>query len=87
MTEILFAGNILKCRNVKTYPSRFRLGDILVGPNGTLLKVVTVQSGCPVWEDSRKTKTAVVFELQDRTIVPVPEMHGQYNVLRPKKAA
>lgn len=85
--NVRFADEIINCRSVNCMPSKFKLGDILVGPNGILLKVVTVQKDCPIWESTHRTKCAVVFELQDRTIVPVPEMHGQYNVLRPKKAA
>lgn len=81
--NITFADKVIKCRTVKTCPSKFKLRDLLIGPGGTLLQVVTVQKDCPIWEDSRKTKTAVVFETEDHTIVPVSEMHGYYEVLRP----
>ena len=87
MTDITFAGQLLQCRKVHTYPSRFKLGDILIGPGGNLLKVVTVQCNIPVWEDNHKVKTAVVFETQDKTIVPVPGINGVFDILRPRKVA
>lgn len=83
--NVKFAGDIVNCRSVKTYPSHFRLGDILIGPEGTLLKVVTVQTGCPIWESTTKTKTAVVLETEDGSLVPTTNLSGQYELLRPRK--
>lgn len=83
--NIKFANELLDCRSVQTYPSHFRLGDILIGPEGMLLKVVTVQPNCPIWESSTKTKTAVVLKTEDGQIVPTTDLSGTYSLLRPRR--
>jgi hypothetical protein len=80
--NIKFHDKVLKCRHVKTYPSRFRLGDLLIGPGGMILEVVTVQSDCPIWESKYKTKTAVVFRTESGQIIPISEMKGEFDVYR-----
>ncbi len=81
--QIQFAGDILECRQIDTEPSRFKLGDIVVGPNGNLLKVITVQKDCPMWESTRRVFTAFLFETETHTKVPVRNLHGTFHVLRP----
>ncbi len=82
MSMIKFRDQVLRCRNLKTYPSRFKLGDLILGPGGQLLEVVTVQRDCPIWESNHKTKTAVVFLTENKQLVPVDDLKGQFDVYR-----
>lgn len=83
--NIKYGNEMIQARMVKTYPSKFRIGDFLLGPDGTPLKVVTVQSQCPLWESQTKTKTVVIFQRADGMIVPVNGMQGVFSILRPKR--
>lgn len=81
--NIRFGDQLLNCRQLTTYPSRFKLGDIVLGPNGILLKVVTVQT-VPYFEDLNKYKTVVIFETANHEVIPVNGLTGQFNLFRPK---
>lgn len=83
--KINYAGKVIDCRQVETYATRLRINDFLVGPGGVLLKVLTVQPGCPVWESNRRTKTAVLVETEDHTKIPLSEFSTSVKVLRPRK--
>ncbi len=80
--KIKFRDQIINCRQVKTTPSHFKLGDIVMGPGGNLLEVKTVQNDCPVWESNTRTKCAVVFETDARVMIPVPGISGTFTVFR-----
>lgn len=83
---ITFGKVKFECRQVHTYPSRLRIGDMIVGPKGILLRVITVQPGCPCWESNRKTFTAVLLETEDHTVIPIrPE--NKVTALRPRKVS
>lgn len=80
--NIKFRGKIESCRRISTTPGRFKLGDIVMGPNGMLLEVKTVQRDCPVWESNNRSKCVVVFETEDGTCVPVDNISGNYTLFR-----
>ena len=73
----------MRCRQIETKPSRFRIGDIISGPMGMLLKVLTVQVGCPVWESNHHFTTAVFLENENNLEIPIQDMQGTYTVYRP----
>lgn len=85
--QIKFADEILECKQIETKPTFLRLGDILTGPEGMLLKVITVQKNCPMWESNRRTFLALLVETEDNTKIPLRNLTGKIEVLRPKKAA
>lgn len=82
MTSIRFRDEDIRVRNIHTRPSRFKLGDILLGPGGMMLKVVTVQPAVPYIENINHYKTVVIFETEDKQLVPVNGMDGEYDVYR-----
>ena len=83
--NIKFNGSVIKCRQVETYATRLRINDFLVGPNGVLLKVLTVQPHCPMWESNRKQFTAVLVETEDHTKIPLRDFADMVKVLRPSR--
>ena len=80
--NIKFRGNVLDCRKVVTSPGRFRLGDIVLGPEGNLLEVKTIQKDCPIFESMTRTKCVVVFETESGACVPVNGIAGTFTVFR-----
>lgn len=83
--KIKFSGEVLNCKQIETYPSRARIGDLLVGPAGRLFKVLTVQPGCPVWESNTKTFCAVLVESETHETIPLRDFAGKVSLLRPRK--
>lgn len=80
--NVTFAGQEVNVKRVETFPSRFKLNDFLVGPNGMLLKVVTVQRDCPYFENLNRSKTVVILETESGARVPINGMFGKYSILR-----
>jgi hypothetical protein len=83
--NIVFKDEKIDARVIKAYPRKFKLGDFIVGPTGELLKVVTVQNNCPMWESNTKTKTVVIFKSAADVLIPVNGLSGLFDVLRPRK--
>ena len=84
--NIQFAGEVLNCRTLETSCGRFKVNDILTGPDGMLLKVVTVQKGCPMWESNRRTFTQLLLETEDHELIPLRAPITNTPVYRPKAA-
>ena len=82
--NVKFGDQELNVRSVKTEPTKFRINDLLVGPDGMLLKVVTVQTGCPIWESNHKSKCVVIFENALGMVIPANGLSGQFQILRPR---
>jgi len=82
--NIRFNGKTVEVKQINTYAGRCRLNDLIVGPQGILLKVVTVQPDCPVWESNRKTFTAMLVQTEDGISIPL-RPSGKISVLRPRK--
>jgi hypothetical protein len=85
--NITFANESLNCRSIETYPSRLKIGDILPGPDGVLLKVLTVQPGCPMWESNRKTFVQLLLETEDHEMIPLRGPENKVEAYRPKRKA
>jgi hypothetical protein len=81
--NIRFGNKTVDARIVRTYPSKFRLGDFIL-VNGEPIEVVTVQKDCPLWESPTKTKTVVIFKTAAGNIIPVNGLSGVFEVMRPK---
>lgn len=81
--NVKFGDKTMNVRSKMVMPTRFKLNDLLVGPNGTLLQVVTVQTGCPIWESNRRTKCVIVLKSALGTLIPTDNLAGHYQVLRP----
>lgn len=85
--NIRFGNKTVDARIVRTYPSKFKLGDFIIGPSGEPLEIVTVQKDCPLWESNTKTKTVVIFKSATGTIIPVNGLSGVFEVMRPRRMA
>ena len=68
---VKFAEKELQVRAHETYPSRLRPTDLLIGPGGSLLEVLTVQSNCPIWESNRTTICAVLVRTEQNKLIPL----------------
>jgi hypothetical protein len=82
--NIRFNNEAVDVRTLETYPSKFKLGDIIQGPEGMLLKVATVQNDVPYFENLAKKKTVVIFNTESGVQVPINGMFGKYKVMRPR---
>lgn len=82
--NIQFDGAVIDVRPVDVYVSHAKIGDILVGPNNRLLRVVTVQTDCPRI-DSNRPFTAILVETEDHTKIPLNGLAGKVHFLRPRK--
>lgn len=82
--NITFDNKAVDVRTVETSPRRFRIGDIIQGPGGMLLKVVTVQNDCPYFENLNKTKTVVILVDESGQLVPINGMSGTFRIWRPR---
>lgn len=82
--NVKFNGKSMEVRQLNTYAGKTRLNDLIVGPQGILLKVVTVQTDCPVWESNRKTFTAMLVQTEDGIQIPL-RPSGKISILRPRK--
>jgi hypothetical protein len=82
--NIRFDNKAVDVRTLETYPSRFKIGDYLDGPEG-MLKVVTVQSDVPYFEDLSKKKTVVILVNESGSLIPINGMFGKFRVYREKK--
>lgn len=82
--NIRFDNKAVDVRALETYPSRFKLGDYIQGPQG-ILKVVTVQNDVPYFENLSKKKTVVVFVDESGQQIPVNGLFGKFQVFRPQK--
>lgn len=80
--QITFEGQKLDVRSLDVKPGRLRIGDILLGPNGMLLKTVTVQKGCPVWESNVRTENHYIFETEDHQLIPVRKLSESVHIFR-----
>lgn len=80
--NIRFDNKAVDVRTLETYPSKFKLGDFLQGPEG-ILKVVTVQT-VPYFENLNKKKTVVVLVDESGQLIPINGMFGKYRVFRSK---
>lgn len=83
--NIQFNNKAVDVRTLETYPSRFKIGDYLEGPEG-ILKVVTVQNDVPYFEDLTKKKTVVVLVNESGLLIPINGMFGKFRVFREKKS-
>lgn len=81
---IQYGDQSIDARMVKAPPRKFKLGDYLIGPDGNVLQVVTVQPDIPIWESNHKTKTVVIFKSAAGTIIPVNGLSGTFEIMRPK---
>lgn len=84
--NVKFGNKELAVRSVETFPSRLKIDDLLIGPSGMLLKVLTVQPGCPIWESNRATICAVLVETESHTMIPLRNLSGKIKAYRPIKA-
>lgn len=82
--NVRFDNENLTVKPVTTSPGRFRFNDLLVGPDGILLKVVSVCHNAPTWESNFKTKCVVLLETENHVRFVVDSLTGKYNVMRPK---
>lgn len=82
---VKFQGKVTDCRPLVTTPGRFKLGDLMIGPDGMILEVATVQRGVPIWESNRYCKCVVIFRDETNDIIPVHGMRGEHRIYRPKK--
>lgn len=82
---ITFDHQRFEVRVAQIKPSQLRLGDILLGPGGNLLKVCTIQRGCPIWESNRRTENHYILETENHEMVPVRTMPEQIRVFRKKR--
>ena len=80
--NIKYRGEIRKVRRLSTTPGRFKLGDIVMGPDGILLEVKTVQRHCPIWESTNRSKCVVIFETESGACVPVHNIQGHFTLFR-----
>lgn len=83
--NIRFDNKAVDVRTVETYPSKFRIGDFIQGPNGSMLKVATVQCSVPYIENLNHTKTVVILVDESGSLIPINGMFGKYRVYRPRK--
>lgn len=83
--NIRFNNKAVDVRTLQTYPSKFKLGDFIQGPDGMMLQVATVQSDVPYIENLNHKKTVVIFNTENGVQVPVNGMFGKYTVYRSKK--
>lgn len=82
--NIRFDNEAVDVRSVQTYPSRFKIGDYIQGPDGSMLRVVTVQSGVPYFENLNHTKTVVILADGSGSLIPINGMFGKHTVYRRK---
>lgn len=84
--NLKYRGEIISVTTKTLYPGKFNIGDIVLGPAGILLEVLTVQSDCPVFSkyNPNSSKCVVILETEDHTMLPINGMSGQYNVYRRK---
>lgn len=84
--RIEFQNLVLDCRSIQVNARKLKLNDLIeVEDTGNLLKVVTVQNDCPVWESNTRLKCAIVVESEDHSIIPVSDVQGTFHVYRPVK--
>lgn len=83
--NIRFNNKAVDVRTLQTYPSKFRIGDFIQGPDGMMLQVATVQSDVPYIENLNHKKTVVIFNAENGVQVPVNGMFGKYTVYRSRK--
>jgi hypothetical protein len=82
MVNIRFDNKAVDVRTLETYPSRFHVGDYIQGPDGTMLKIVTVQKDVPYFEDLSKKKTVVVLVNESGSLIPINGMFGKHRIYR-----
>jgi hypothetical protein len=82
--NIRFDNKAVDVRTLETYASKFRIGDFIQGPDGNMLKVVTVQSSVPYIENLNHTKTVVILVDESGSLIPVNGMPGKYRIFRSK---
>lgn len=81
MSTVKFAGQTINVRSKEVLPSRMKCND-LVMVKGAMLKLVTVQHGCPIWESNTRTDSVYLFETESGAKVPVRNLAGKFTVMR-----
>lgn len=82
---ISFAGEKLDCRQKRVLAGQIKTQDIVQMPGGILVKCVTKQANCPIFESNTKTVTVYLFETETGVKFPARELSGEYTVLRRRK--
>lgn len=82
---ISFQNKSLRCRTMEVTPGRLKPGDLIQLPTG-LLQIETVQTGCPFWENSRKSFTNVLARTESNLPIELPRnLPAHVRILRPKR--
>lgn len=68
---VKFDDQEIQVRRVKILPSHLKIDDFIEGPGGSLLRVLTVQCDCPIWESNHKTILAVLVETEQHAKIPL----------------
>lgn len=82
--NVSFGTETINARHMDVATGSIRNGD-LIHLNGELLRVLTVQRDCPMWESNRRTFTMFTCQDADNHMIPVRDLYGVVEIFRPKK--
>lgn len=83
---VKFRNQLVNCRALTTTPGRFKIGDLVIGPDGMILEVATVQTHVPIWESNYHSKCVVIFRTEDDDLIPVHGITGPETIYRPRQS-